>query len=192
MYRSCTWDMPAEGKKIYLSFDDGPHPVATSFVLDLLKEYEAKGSFFCIGNNVEKYPEIYQRIINDGHTTGNHTQHHRNGWKTPDDEYLADIREAQKYIQSGLFRPPYGRVRFGQLRRIIHELGMKPVMWSLLSGDFDTSITGMKCAENILRNVKPGDIVVFHDSEKAFERLRYALPLVLEGIRARGWVAEKL
>jgi peptidoglycan/xylan/chitin deacetylase (PgdA/CDA1 family) len=192
LFRGCTWDMPADDNRVYLSFDDGPHPIATAFVLDLLKVHNAKGSFFCIGNNVKKYPDVYQRIITEGHATGNHTQHHKNGWKTDPDEYLTDIREAQQYIESGIFRPPYGRVRFAQLSRIRDELGLRPVMWSLLSGDFDPSISGTKCADNILKNIRPGDIVVFHDSEKAFERLRYALPLVLELIRARGWVAEKL
>jgi hypothetical protein len=102
------------------------------------------------------------------------------------------IKEARQHISSPLFRPPYGRISFGQLRKIKNELELKPVMWSLLSGDFDTSINGEQCAENVLKNFKPGDIIVFHDSEKAFERLRYALPLVLEAIRARGWVTEKL
>jgi peptidoglycan-N-acetylglucosamine deacetylase len=192
LYKGCTWEMPVEGNKVYLSFDDGPHPIATPFVLDLLKAHNATGSFFCIGNNVVKYPEVYRRIIDEGHTAGNHTHQHRNGWKTGNDEYLNDIREAQQHIHSDLFRPPYGRIRFSQLRRIRNELGLKPIMWSLLSGDFDTNLTGAACAGNILKNVKPGDIIVFHDSEKAFERLRYALPLVLDAIRERGWVTEKL
>ncbi len=184
--------MPAVDNKIYLSFDDGPNPMATNYVLDLLNEYNARASFFCIGNNVKAYPEVYQRIITEGHATGNHTHHHKNGWKTRTVDYLADIREAQKYISSALFRPPYGRIRFEQLKMIRSEMMFKPIMWSLLSGDFDISISGQQCAENVLKNFKPGDIIVFHDSEKAFERLRYALPLVLEAIRARGWVTEKL
>jgi peptidoglycan/xylan/chitin deacetylase (PgdA/CDA1 family) len=184
--------MPAEGHKVYLSFDDGPHPVITPFVLDLLREFDAKASFFCIGNNVKTYPGIYQRIIAEGHAVGNHSFLHRNGWKTSTVDYINDIKEARQHISSSLFRPPYGRVSFGQLRKIKNELELKPVMWSLLSGDFDTSINGEQCAENVLKNFKPGDIIVFHDSEKAFDRLRYALPLVLEAIRARGWVTEKL
>jgi peptidoglycan-N-acetylglucosamine deacetylase len=192
LYRDCIWEMPSDGNKVYLSFDDGPHPVATTFVLDLLKAHNAKGNFFCIGNNVIRYPEVYRRIIDEGHVTGNHTQHHKNGWRTGNEDYLNDIRQAQQYIHSDLFRPPYGRVRFGQLKKIKTELGLKPVMWSLLSGDFDPDLSGAECAENILKNVRPGDIIVFHDSEKAFERLRYALPLVLESIRERGWVTEKL
>jgi peptidoglycan-N-acetylglucosamine deacetylase len=192
LYKDCIWEMPSDGNKVYLSFDDGPHPVATAFVLDLLKAHNATGNFFCIGNNVIRYPEVYRRIIDEGHVTGNHTHHHKNGWKTGNDDYLNDIRQAQQFIDSDLFRPPYGRIRYGQLKRIKTDLGLKPVMWSLLSGDFDPDLTGAECAGNILKNARPGDIIVFHDSEKALERLRYALPLVLDAIRERGWVTEKL
>ncbi|HSF46548.1 MAG TPA: polysaccharide deacetylase family protein [Chitinophagaceae bacterium] len=192
LYRSCVWDMPRNSNKVYLSFDDGPHPEVTAFVLDLLRAYQAKGSFFCIGENVMKYPEMYRRIISEGHAVGNHTQHHKNGWKTSNKEYLDDIREAQQYIDSDLFRPPYGRVSFSQLRVIQQQMRFKPVMWSIVSGDFDTEISPERCAKNVLNNLKSGDIIVFHDSEKASDRLKYALPLVLEEIRTRGWVAEKL
>jgi peptidoglycan/xylan/chitin deacetylase (PgdA/CDA1 family) len=192
LYRNCIWGMPDSRNKVYLSFDDGPHPEITAFVLDLLKAHGSKASFFCIGENVSRYPDMYRRIISEGHTVGNHTQHHKNGWETPDKEYLDDIREASQFIDSDLFRPPYGRVRFSQLRVIRKVMQMKPVMWSLVSGDFDTGISPQKCAKNVLENLRQGDIIVFHDSEKAFERLKYALPLVLEKIRARGWVAEKL
>ena len=192
LYRNSIWGMPAGSKKVYLSFDDGPHPEITAFVLDLLRSYEAKASFFCIGENVSRYPDMYRRIINEGHTVGNHTQHHKNGWTTPDKEYLDDIREAQQYIDSDLFRPPYGRVRFSQLRVIRNVMQMKPVMWSVVSGDFDTALSPKACAENVLGTMREGDIIVFHDSEKASERLKYALPLVLKEIKSRGWIAEKL
>lgn len=192
VYRGCTWDLPSAGNRIYLSFDDGPHPEATTFVLDELEKFGARASFFCIGANVLKYPQLYNRILEAGHTTGNHTQHHLNGWKNSDDDYLEDIIEAGRSIRSALFRPPYGRMRFSQLKRIRQQLELQPVMWSLLSGDFDRGISGARCAENVMENMRAGDIVVFHDSEKAMERLRYALPLVLEAIYERGWVAEKL
>ncbi len=184
--------MPAYDNKIYLSFDDGPHPVATPFVLDLLKEYNARASFFCIGKNVDNHPDIYKRIIQEGHRTGNHTFTHANGWKTGTEEYIREIRKTSGLISSDLFRPPYGRVRFSQLRKIRNELGMKTVMWSLLSGDFDPAISPARCAENVLRNMKPGSIIVFHDSEKALDKLRHALPLVLEEIKKRGWVTAVL
>ena len=191
-YSNCLWDMPANSGKVYLSFDDGPDPDITAFVLDILNEYGAKASFFCIGENVAKYPDMYHRIISEGHAVGNHTQHHKNGWKTTNKEYLDDIRAASQFIHSDLFRPPYGRVRFSQLRVIRNEMQLTPVMWSLVSGDFDTALSPENCAKNVLDNMREGDIIVFHDSEKASERLKYALPLVLEEIRARGWVAEKL
>jgi peptidoglycan/xylan/chitin deacetylase (PgdA/CDA1 family) len=177
---------------VYLSFDDGPHPEVTGFVLDLLNAYGARASFFCIGENVVRYPETYNRIISEGHKVGNHTQHHKNGWKTGNREYLDDVREAQQHIDSKLFRPPYGRVSFSQLRVIQQAMQLKPIMWSLVSGDFDTAISPEACARNVLDNMRPGDIIVFHDSEKASERLKYALPLVLEEIKTRGWIAEKL
>lgn len=192
LYPSCTWEMPRNSNRVYLSFDDGPHPEVTGFVLDLLNAYGARASFFCIGENVVRYPETYNRIISEGHKVGNHTQHHKNGWKTGNREYLDDVREAQQHIDSKLFRPPYGRVSFSQLRVIQQAMQLKPIMWSLVSGDFDTAISPEACARNVLDNMRPGDIIVFHDSEKASERLKYALPLVLEEIKTRGWIAEKL
>jgi peptidoglycan/xylan/chitin deacetylase (PgdA/CDA1 family) len=192
IYRHCIWDMPGDGNKIYLSFDDGPHPMATGFVLDLLKEYQAKATFFCIGKNVAAHTGLYQRIIAEGHRIGNHSLTHVNGWKTNDRDYINDIRAAAALIDSDLFRPPYGRVRFSQLRKLRSELQMKPVMWSVLSGDFDTGISPEQCAGNVVRHMRPGSIVVFHDSQKALEKLKYALPLVLAEIRKRGWVTETL
>lgn len=192
IYRQCIWEMPGDGNKIYLSFDDGPHPVATGFVLDLLKEYDARATFFCIGKNVAAHPGLYQRIVAEGHRIGNHSFSHVNGWKTSDRDYINDIRSAAALIDTDLFRPPYGRVRFSQLRMLRHELQMKPVMWSVLSGDFDPSISLEQCAVNVLRHMKPGSIVVFHDSQKALEKLKYTLPLVLAEIRKRSWVTEIL
>ena len=191
LYRQCVWEMPADTKKVYLSFDDGPHPEITSFVLDMLAKYGAKASFFCIGDNVRKYPEVFQRIINEGHSIGNHSFHHLNGWKTRDEDYFSDIEKASALIPSKLFRPPYGKIRFSQIRSL-KAMGLQPIMWTVLSGDFDKSISKERVAENIIKNIRPGAIVIFHDSEKAGEKMKYALPLVLETISERGWVAEKL
>lgn len=132
--------MPAGQKKIYLTFDDGPHPVATPFVLEQLKKYNAKATFFCIGKNVEEYPFIYEEIIDAGHAVGNHTYNHLNGWKTEDAVYMANIQQAKKNIDSKLFRPPYGRATKFQLK-LIKKLGLVPVMWTVLSGDFDTRLS---------------------------------------------------
>jgi len=191
LYPDCLWEMPPEDGKVYLTFDDGPHPEATPLVLDMLAAAGAKASFFCIGDNVRKYPEIYQRIVQEGHRVGNHSYHHLNGWKTNNGAYLKDIQEAQTLIDSDLYRPPYGRIRRAQIHAL-RNMGMKPVMWSLLSGDFDPGITDAKCAENVLRNLAPGHIVVFHDSKKALQKIKYTLPLVLQLISERRWVAEKL
>jgi len=177
MYPNRIWSIDTAEKSIYLTFDDGPHPVATTFVLDELKKYNAKATFFCIGKNVEKNPALYDRIIAEGHQTGNHTQNHLNGWKTADESYLSDVSLAARVIQSNLFRPPYGRIRSGQARKLDKY---KIVMWDVLSGDFDLTISKEACLQNVLRNTSSGSIVVFHDSEKALEKLRYSLPLVLE------------
>lgn len=183
-----TWSMPKEGKKIYLSFDDGPHPDITPWVLDKLLQYQAKATFFCVGNNVVKYPEVYARILQEGHAVGNHTFQHLNGWKTKDNMYMEDVDKAAQYIDSTLFRPPYGKIGLFQrnlLRR--KRYNMQIVMWSVLSGDFDQRISGQQCLENIILTAKEGDIVVMHDSEKARERLEFALPRVLEYYYSRGY-----
>jgi peptidoglycan-N-acetylglucosamine deacetylase len=192
VYPHCIWQMPGDSRKVYLSFDDGPHPVATPYVLDLLKAYDARATFFCIGKNVAAHGDVYQRILNEGHRVGNHTFSHNNGWETSDGDYLDDIGAAAKLIDSDLFRPPYGRIRLSQLRKIREKLHMKPVMWSVLSGDFDPGISNEKCADNVLRYIKPGSVVVFHDSQKAHDKVKYVLPLVLDAIRERGWVTEVL
>lgn len=191
IYPQRVWDLPAEGGRIYLSFDDGPHPEATPLVLDLLASHHAKATFFCIGRNVQLYPEIYQRILDEGHAVGNHSYSHVNGWRTATKDYVEDVSRARTLISSRLFRPPYGRIRGAQARSI-RRMDMKLVMWSLLSGDFDEAISGEQCAANVLNKMRPGDVIVFHDSRKALPRLSYALPLVLDSIRERRWITEKM
>lgn len=176
-------------KKIYLTFDDGPHPQATPFVLDQLAAYGAKASFFCIGKNVAAEPDIYQRIIAEGHTIGNHTQHHLNGWKTDDATYLQDITTAEQYISSNLFRPPYGRIKRSQIKAL-HQQQKKIIMWDVLSADFDTRLTGEACLAYVLYHTQPGSIVLFHDSAKAWDRMSVALPKVLEYFSEKGFEFE--
>lgn len=186
--------MPGQERRIYLTFDDGPHETVTPFVLDELAKYNARASFFCIGKNVDAHPRIYERILHEGHTVGNHTQTHRNGWKTGNADYLLDVKNAHERLHTPLFRPPYGRItRFqaAEVKKILGPLA-KIIMWDVLSADFDEKISGEQCLENVLRYVRPGSIVVMHDSVKAWPRLSYALPRMLTFFQDKGWVLEAL
>lgn len=188
LYPGCLWDMPDSGKILYLTFDDGPHPEITAFILGQLKKYEAKATFFCIGENVIRNPVIYQRLVEEGHTVGNHTQQHINGWKNPTKSYLQDIKEAGQYIKSHLFRPPYGRMKRAQLRELLKgESKMTVVMWNILAGDWDTTVSPEKCYWRIKNKISSGDIIVLHDSEKAWDRMSYILPRLLEDFSKSGF-----
>jgi peptidoglycan-N-acetylglucosamine deacetylase len=192
LYPSLVWRMPVGGeKKIYLTFDDGPHPQATPFVLDQLAAYGAKATFFCIGKNVAAEPEIYQRIIAGGHSVGNHTQHHLNGWKTKDAVYLEDVAAAEQSIQSDLFRPPYGRIKRSQIQQLQAQ-NKRIIMWDVLSADFDTHLTGEACLAYVLYHTQPGSIILFHDSAKAWDRMSVALPAVLQYFSEKGFFFERL
>ncbi len=192
-FSSYVWFIPTKEKIVYLTFDDGPHPEITPFVLDELKKYNAKATFFCVGSNVIKYPETYERILAEGHAVGNHTHNHLNGWKVPSDMYLSNISEASKHIHSHLFRPPYGRIKKDQAARIIQTYpATKIVMWDVLSADFDQRITPERCLLNVVKNISKGSIIVFHDSEKAFRNLEYALPKTLEKLSSRGYRMEHI
>ena len=188
------WDMPlTNNKTVYLTFDDGPHPTITPFVLEELRKYKAKATFFCIGNNVYKYKNMYDSILEEGHAVGNHTQDHVNGWTTPDELYVSNIEAASKRIQSDLFRPPYGRMKKSQFNLLRKKIpSMKIIMWNVLSADFDISIDAEKCIHNVMKNIQPGSILVFHDSEKAFPRLQSTLPTVLKKLSEKGFLFEKI
>lgn len=198
LYPGCIWNFSRDYPVIYLTFDDGPHPVATPFVLDTLKEFNAKATFFCIGKNVAAHPEIYKRILIEGHSVGNHTYDHMNGWKTPDADYISNIREAGKYIDSKLFRPPYGRITKFQIRLLTAAENIKQpavfriIMWDVLSGDFDISASWEKCYKNVTSNAQGGSIVVFHDSEKALPRMQKSLVESLKYYTARGYTFEAI
>ncbi len=176
--------MPEEKREVYLTFDDGPIPEVTEFVLDTLKQYEAKGTFFCLGKNVAAHPGLYKRILNEGHAVGNHTHNHLNGWKVPSDEYLEDVRLAEAHIQSPLFRPPYGRIRNAQADAIGKKY--RVVMWDVLSYDFNKEISPERCLKNVTENTRNGSIVVFHDSVKAWQNLNYTLPRCLDYFKTSG------
>lgn len=195
--RPVRWFLPeaifdfGEPDTVYLTFDDGPVPEVTPFVLGELSRYQAKGTFFVVGENVAKYPELYQQVMDQGHQSGNHTYHHLKGTDTPLEAYLEDIDQTNQLIRSVYFRPPYGKITRAQAR-FLKESGYKMVMWSLLSGDFDTGITPEKCLKNVLDHIRPGDVVVFHDSIKAEKNLRYVLPHVLAFCQEKGWKMKAL
>lgn len=195
IYDRYIWSIPGSEKILYLTFDDGPHPEATPFVLKELKKYNALATFFCIGKNVVQYPEIYDQIIQQGHSVGNHTYNHLNGWKTNNDDYLKDIALASNEIDSYLFRPPYGRITSFQaknLKPVMKGKEPKVIMWDVLSGDFDTTCSPEQCLANVLFASVLGSIIVFHDSEKAFPRLKYALPRVLRYFSENGYSFKSL
>ncbi|HQR93438.1 MAG: polysaccharide deacetylase family protein [Bacteroidetes bacterium 24-39-8] len=200
IYPQLLWRIPTQEKILYLTFDDGPHETATQFVLDQLKTYGAKASFFCIGKNVVKHPHIYEQILQDGHQVGNHTQHHMNGWENTVDDYLQEVAAAAEHIQSTLFRPPYGRIKRAAISKVKTLLtarfqnkgSSKIVMWDVLSGDFDTNISGETCFQNVIKHAGPGSIIVFHDSTKAWDRMSYALPKVLKHFSELGYKFETI
>jgi peptidoglycan/xylan/chitin deacetylase (PgdA/CDA1 family) len=195
VFPSYVWNIPAANKVVYLTFDDGPHPTVTPWVLAELKKYGAKATFFCIGNNVVQYPDVYRQTLKEGHAVGNHTQQHMNGWKTSTDKYLCDVTAATEVIATSLFRPPYGRITSAQakgLAKAMKDKNAKVIMWDVLSADFDRSISPEQCVQNVLKNVSPGSVIVFHDSEKAFVNLEAGLPEVLKTLEREGYRFEKI
>ncbi len=191
MFPNYIWNIPSTSKTIYLTFDDGPIPEITNWTLDILKQYNAKASFFCIGSNIKKHSSIFQDIINDGHTIGNHTHNHIKGWKSKTKDYLNNIKEAQNTINSKtqnseLFRPPYGQLKPKQGKKLI-ALGYKIIMWDVLSFDWDATVSPETCLNNVISNTTNGSIIVFHDSIKASKNMQYALPKVLEHFSKKGY-----
>lgn len=182
----CIWQMDRSKKEVYLTFDDGPHPEITPWVLDLLDVYSAKATFFCVGNNVKKYPSIYSRLLDDGHQVGNHTTQHLNGWRTNNREYLRDVQDCGLLVKSTLFRPPYGRISPIQalhLKKQKYTL----VMWSLLSRDFEQSLNTSEAVRQLVKNTENGSIIVFHDSQKAAQNLKNMLPAYLQACSQAGY-----
>jgi peptidoglycan/xylan/chitin deacetylase (PgdA/CDA1 family) len=172
------WHLPNDAREVYLTFDDGPTPGVTDVVLDLLKAHQAQATFFVIGKNVAAHPDLYQRILAEGHTVGHHTMHHLRGWNTPDELYLQDVQAAADLVDSQLFRPPYGRIKPSQVKALAPHFRI--VMWSLLTKDYDAHQSHKKIARRIKRSLQPGSIVVFHDSLKAKDRLFPALEFCLQ------------
>lgn len=188
--KSLIWDISDKPGKIYLTFDDGPIPEITTTVLDILERYNAKATFFCVGDNVAKHPEIYQQVLDAGHTTGNHTFHHLNGWKTSVEEYINDVNKCSALVNSPLFRPPHGRIRPSAIKHLRKEYQI--IMWSVLTGDYNKTLTPEKVLKNATDHTTDGSIIVFHDSLKAADNLFFALPRFLEHFSEKGYIFENI
>ncbi len=179
------WSVDTKEKILYLTFDDGPIPGVTDKVLDTLKEHNAKATFFCLGRNVELHQDLFERLIDEGHTVGNHSYNHPDGWKTPLITYTKNALQTDKIFKATFFRPPYGRITMAQSAML--KKRFRIVMWHVISGDFDQSISKEKCLENVLNNSEKGSIVVFHDSLKASPNMHYALEGTLKHFAELGY-----
>lgn len=185
LFPNFTWRIPSTEKVLYLTFDDGPVPEITPWVLEQLAAYNAKATFFCVGDNIRKHQEVFNQVKAAGHSVGNHTFNHLNGWATDNLSYFHNIRHSARMVDSVLFRPPYGRIKPKQAQFL--QRHYRIVMWDVLSGDFDPNITESQCLDNVINNAGPGSIVVFHDSVKAEDKLKFAFPQVLEHFASLGY-----
>lgn len=185
LYPSCTWKVKTADKKVFFTFDDGPHPKITPWVLQQLKQFNATATFFCVGANVERYPETYRQLIEEGHTVGNHSFNHLNGWKTNTQTYIENIEKAAGFIDSSLLRPPYGRIRPAQLRALKKKYAV--IMWNRLSCDYDKTLNLNESLTAMKQLPAAGNIFVFHDSEKAFDNLKVLLPELLNFFSGQGY-----
>ncbi|MGQ7946307.1 polysaccharide deacetylase family protein [Flavobacterium sp. WC2509] len=197
IFSNYVWEIPNTENKIYLTFDDGPTPDVTEWVLEKLQKQQVKATFFCIGKNIDSNPDLFKKVINDGHAIGNHTFNHLNGWKTNTADYLENAALCQSAIYEHqpvnpkLFRPPYGKIKTSQSKRL-RELGFKIIMWDVLSADFDQTITPEKCLENVIENVVSGSVIIFHDSVKGYKNLEYVLPRSLQILKDKGFTFDTI
>ena len=183
------WEI-GDDEGVFLTFDDGPTPGVTEWILATLARYDARATFFVLGKNVELYPDLYRRIVDAGHRVGNHTYSHQKGWKMSLERYTEDVDFANDLLHTDLFRPPYALITPAQARLLGQRY--KLVMWDVLSRDYSRRISPRACLRNVVPHLEPGAIIVFHDSEKAFRNLRYALPRTLEAIRKKGLVCKTI
>lgn len=190
LFPNYTWRIPTQEKVLYLTFDDGPIPTVTPWVLEQLEAFQARATFFCVGDNIRKHPEIFEQVVASGHAVGNHTFNHLNGWQTENISYFHNVRHCANMVHSVLFRPPYGRLKPKQAQFL--QRHYRIVMWDVLSGDFDPKLSEEQCLANVLNNAENGSIIVFHDSLKAEDKLHYVLPKVLEYFAEQGYVFGKL
>lgn len=192
LFRNYVWDIASRTKTVYLTFDDGPIPEVTPWVLSELEAADAKATFFCIGDNVSINPQVFKQVCENGHAIGNHTFNHLNGWKTAVTDYLENVRQCDVTLAQNLqtdvrlFRPPYGKITLKQSKSL-RKLGYKIIMWDVISFDFDQTVSRDQCLQNVLKNINSGSIIVFHDSEKAFDNLKYVLPKTLAYLKENGY-----
>ncbi len=185
LFPNFVWKIDTEQKELYLTFDDGPIPEVTLPVLDILKQYNAQATFFCVGDNVMKHPDTFRAVLEAGHQVGNHTFNHLNGWSTENIPYFHNVRHCAKLVKSELFRPPYGKLKRRQAQFLQRHYTI--VMWDVLSGDFDPRKTAGQCLHNVVQYATAGSIVVFHDSLKSKDKVLEVLPLVLKHFSAQGF-----
>ncbi|MEZ4934781.1 MAG: polysaccharide deacetylase family protein [Saprospiraceae bacterium] len=190
LFPNFTWKIPSHEKVLYLTFDDGPIPEVTPWVLQQLEAFQARATFFCVGDNVKKHQEVFHKVVDAGHSIGNHTFNHLSGWACENIPYFHNVRRCARLVDSNLFRPPYGRLKPKQSQFL--QRHYRIVMWDVLSGDFDAKIGKEQCLENVISNAGKGSIVVFHDSLKAKEKLQYVLPKVLKHYSAIGYRFEAM
>lgn len=190
LFPTFIWNFPDEKEAVFLTFDDGPRPEVTPWVLDILDKYNAKATFFCIGKNVEMFPELFEEVKRRGHAVGNHSYSHVKGWGMQTGDYVRDIDTASDMIRSNLFRPPYARIGTNQARVLGERY--KTIMWDIISRDYNRNLSGDACARNVIRHLQPGSIIVFHDSIKCAQNLFIALPQVLEAIKAKGLLCKRI
>ena len=191
LFPGLTWKKPPKNKQLYLTFDDGPHPVITPKVLNILDVYDAKATFFCVGENVKNNGDTYQEILKRGHKTGNHSFHHLNGWKTPNKDYISNVKMCAEHVQSSLFRPPHGRIKPKQIK-VLRKEGYSIIMWTVLTKDYKENGDQKKMLKIAIKKTNPGSIIVFHDSEKAADNLLYMLPEFLEYFTRKGYTFKTL